>query len=292
MIIMKKSVFFLFALIFVCTMSMTSCKLVSGEKYDQEVSKNDSLLVVALQQSNEIAELSNTMYSISSKLDEINGEISLGNDDNNLVKQRERLMQQLQKVQDKISEKQAELDELQKKYSSALSSNKELNRTITRLKNDIENYTSKISSYENTVKEQTKKIESLSTDLSTTQQNLETKVKENEQQQEVIAVQDQMLNEGYYIIASKSKLKELGLVDGGVFSKARLTRGSFDVSAFTKIDIREVSEIDLNSKDAKILSSAPESSYEIIKGYDKNLKLLIKDPAAFWSQSKYLVIKI
>lgn len=292
MIIMKKSVFFLFALIFVCTMSMTSCKLVSGEKYDQEVSKNDSLLVVALQQSNEIAELSNTMYSISSKLDEINGEISLGNDDNNLVKQRERLMQQLQKVQDKISEKQAELDELQKKYSSALSSNKELNRTITRLKNDIENYTSKISSYENTVKEQTKKIESLSTDLSTTQQNLETKVKENEQQQEVIAVQDQMLNEGYYIIASKSKLKELGLVDGGVFSKARLTRGTFDVSAFTKIDIREVSEIDLNSKDAKILSSAPESSYEIIKGYDKNLKLLIKDPAAFWSQSKYLVIKI
>lgn len=289
---MKKSVFFLFALIFVCTMSMTSCKLVSGEKYDQEVSKNDSLLVVALQQSNEIAELSNTMYSISSKLDEINGEISLGNDDNNLVKQRERLMQQLQKVQDKISEKQAELDELQKKYSSVLSSNKELNRTITRLKNDIENYTSKISSYENTVKEQTKKIESLSTDLSTTQQNLETKVKENEQQQEVIAVQDQMLNEGYYIIASKSKLKELGLVDGGVFSKARLTRGTFDVSAFTKIDIREVSEIDLNSKDAKILSSAPESSYEIIKGYDKNLKLLIKDPAAFWSQSKYLVIKI
>lgn len=292
MIIMKKSVFFLFALIFVCTMSMTSCKLVSGEKYDQEVSKNDSLLVVALQQSNEIAELSNTMYSISSKLDKINGEISLGNDDNNLVKQRERLMQQLQKVQDKISEKQAELDELQKKYSSALSSNKELNRTITRLKNDIENYTSKISSYENTVKEQTKKIESLSSDLSTTQQNLETKVKENEQQQEVIAVQDQMLNEGYYIIASKSKLKELGLVDGGVFSKARLTRGTFDVSAFTKIDIREVSEIDLNSKDAKILSSAPESSYEIIKGYDKNLKLLIKDPAAFWSQSKYLVIKI
>lgn len=289
---MKKTVFFLFTLIFVCTMSMTSCKLVSGEKYEQEVNKNDSLLIVALQQSNEIAELSSTMYSISSKLDEINGEISLGNDDNNLVKQRERLMQQLQKVQDKITEKQAELDELQKKYSSVLSSNKELNRTITRLKNDIENYTTKISSYEKTVQEQTKKIETLNTDLANTQQTLETKVKENEEQQEVIAAQDQMLNEGFYIIASKSKLKDLGLVDGGVFSKARLTRGTFDVSAFTKVDIREVTEIELNSKDAKILSSAPESSYELVKGFDKNLKLVIKDPAAFWSQSKYLVVKI
>lgn len=289
---MKKTVFFLFTLIFVCTISMTSCKLVSGEKYEQEVNKNDSLLIVALQQSNEIAELSSTMYSISSKLDEINGEISLGNDDNNLVKQRERLMQQLQKVQDKITEKQAELDELQKKYSSVLSSNKELNRTITRLKNDIENYTTKISSYEKTVQEQTKKIETLNTDLANTQQTLETKVKENEEQQEVIAAQDQMLNEGFYIIASKSKLKDLGLVDGGVFSKARLTRGTFDVSAFTKVDIREVTEIELNSKDAKILSSAPESSYELVKGFDKNLKLVIKDPAAFWSQSKYLVVKI
>lgn len=289
---MKKSAFFSVAVFSIFVLCFSSCKMVSGEKYDQEVSKNDSLLIVALQQSNEIAELSSTMYSISSKLDEINGEIALGNDDNNLVKQRQRLMDQLQKVQDKINQKQEELDALQKKYSSVLSSNKELNKTITRLKGDIENYTNKISSYENVVKEQSKKIETLSTDLTTTQQNLEEKVKENEQQQEVITVQDQMLNEGYYIIASKSKLKELGLVDGGVFSKARLTRGTFDMSAFTKIDIREVSEIELNSKDAKILSSAPESSYEIVKGYDKMLKLVIKDPGAFWSQSKYLVIKI
>lgn len=289
---MNKSAFFSVAVFSIFVLCFSSCKMVSGEKYDQEVSKNDSLLIVALQQSNEIAELSSTMYSISSKLDEINGEIALGNDDNNLVKQRQRLMDQLQKVQDKINQKQEELDALQKKYSSVLSSNKELNKTITRLKGDIENYTNKISSYENVVKEQSKKIETLSTDLTTTQQNLEEKVKENEQQQEVITVQDQMLNEGYYIIASKSKLKELGLVDGGVFSKARLTRGTFDMSAFTKIDIREVSEIELNSKDAKILSSAPESSYEIVKGYDKMLKLVIKDPGAFWSQSKYLVIKI
>lgn len=289
---MKKSAFFAVAVFSIFVLCFSSCKMVSGEKYDQEVTKNDSLLIVALQQSNEIAELSSTMYSISSKLDEINGEIALGNDDNNLVKQRQRLMDQLQKVQEKINQKQEELDALQKKYSSVLSTNKELNKTITRLKGDIETYTSKISSYENVVKEQSKKIETLSTDLTTTQQNLEEKVKENEQQQEVISVQDQMLNEGYYIIASKSKLKDLGLVDGGVFSKARLTRGTFDLSAFTKIDIREVSEIELNSKDAKILSSAPESSYEIVKGYDKMLKLVIKDPGAFWSQSKYLVIKI
>lgn len=289
---MKKSAFFLFAVLSMSMMCLSGCRMVSGEKYDQEVNKNDSLLIVALQQSNEIAELSSTMTSISSKLDEINGEISLGNNDNNLLKQRERLMEQLLKVQDKIASKQMELDALQKKYSSVLKSNKELNKTITRLQSDVQNYTAKITSYEAKVQEQTKQIESLSTDLTATQQNLEEKVLESAQQQQVIAAQDQMLNEGYYIIASKSKLKDLGLIDGGVFSKARLTRGTFDLTAFTKIDIREVTEIELNSKDAKILSSAPETSYEIVKDLDKNLKLVIKDPGAFWSQSKYLVVKI
>lgn len=286
---MKKVILALAAVI---VFGLTGCKMVSGEKYEKEVNKNDSLLVVALQQSNEIAELSSTMYSISSKLDEINGEITLGNDDNSLLKQRERLVEQLQKVQEKINAKQQELDELQKKYGAILGQNKELKKTIDRLKSDVISQMNKIASYENLVQEQSQKIESLSTDLTETQQNLEEKIQESEERQEVINVQDKMLNEGYYIIASKSKLKDLGLVEGGVFSKARLARGSFDVDAFTKIDIREVTEINIGSQDAKILSSAPESSYELVKNVDKTLKLVIKDPGAFWSQSKFLVIKI
>lgn len=282
----------LFAVACLCITAFTSCNLVSGEKYEQEVSKNDSLLIVALQQSNEIAELSSSMNAISAKLDEINGSISLGNNDSSLKKQREHLMDQLQAIQNKIAEKQQELDEFQKKYKSALSNIKVLKETITRLNSDIEGYTAKISSYEKVVTEQSNTIQQLNTDLTATQQNLEEKIVENAEQQNLINVQDAMLNEGYYIVASKSTLKDLGLVQGGVFSKARLTNGTFDVSAFTKVDIREFDEIALNSKDAKILSSAPESSYELVKGVDKKLTLVIKDKAAFWSQSKFLVIKI
>lgn len=282
----------LFAVACLCITAFTSCNLVSGEKYEQEVSKNDSLLIVALQQSNEIAELSSSMNAISAKLDEINGSISLGNNDSSLKKQREHLMDQLQAIQNKIAEKQQELDEFQKKYKSALGNIKVLKETITRLNSDIEGYTAKISSYEKVVTEQSNTIQQLNTDLTATQQNLEVKIVENAEQQNLINVQDAMLNEGYYIVASKSALKDLGLVQGGVFSKTRLTNGTFDVSAFTKVDIREFDEIALNSKDAKILSSAPESSYELVKGVDKKLTLVIKDKAAFWSQSKFLVIKI
>ena len=285
----------LFNLVAVCGLTMvclTSCKFVSGEKYEKKLSENDSLIYVALQQSNEIAELSSTMNSISAQLDEINGVISLGNNDTSLKQQREHLMEQLQTVREKLNEKQKELEDFQNKYKSSLANIKELKKTIDRLTADINNNNEKISSYEALVNEQSKTIEKLNTNLTSTQQSLEIKEKENAEQLTVLNNQDKLLNEGYYIIANKSTLKDLGLVKGGVFSKTRLTTGTFDMSSFTKIDIRELEKLELDSKDAKILTPMPESSYELVKGLDKKLTLVIKDKAAFWSQSKFLVVKI
>ena len=291
---MKNLLLKLFTVFCVSSICLTSCKMVSGEKYEKEVSKNDSLVYVALQQSNEIAELSSTMNSISAQLDEINGVISMGdNNDTSLKQKRERLMEQLLTVKEKLESKQQELEDFQKKYSSALANIKELKKTIDRLNTEIEGNNAKISSYQALVTEQSKKIETLSTDLSSTQKSLEDKVKENVEQATTIDNQDKLLNEGYYIVANKSTLKDLGLVKGGVFSKTRLTTtGSFDLSSFTKIDIRNLNELPLDSKDAKILTPMPESSYELVKGIDKKITLVIKDKAAFWSQSKFLVIKI
>ena len=285
----------LFNLVVVCGLTMvclTSCKFVSGEKYEKKLSENDSLIYVALQQSNEIAELSSTMNSISAQLDEINGVISLGNNDTSLKQQREHLMEQLQTVREKLNEKQKELEDFQNKYKSSLANIKELKKTIDRLTADINNNNEKISSYEALVTEQSKTIEKLNTNLTSTQQSLEIKEKENAEQLTVLNNQDKLLNEGSYIIANKSTLKDLGLVKGGVFSKTRLTTGTFDMSSFTKIDIRELEKLELDSKDAKILTPMPESSYELVKGLDKKLTLVIKDKAAFWSQSKFLVVKI
>ena len=57
-------------------------------------------------------------------------------------------------------------------------------------------------------------------------------------------------------------------------------------------DRRELAIIPLNSKKAIILTNHPESSYQITKGNDDMLSLVIVDKEAFWNLSNYLIISI
>ena len=75
----------------------------------------------------------------------------------------------------------------------------------------------------------------------------------------------------------------------GAIKSARI-----DKSGFTKVDIREISELDLKSRKAKLYTFHPESSYSLERKTpdDKNLVLKITDYKTFWANSKILVIEI
>lgn len=272
--------------------SFSSCNRVSKEQYQQVTNSNDSLMYVALQQGNEIYELSNTLKTVSDQLDQINGQIELSNgEDQSLVDKRDHLLAKLALVQKTIQEKQQALDDLQKKFGAQLKENKVLKQTIDRLQTEVAGYQKEISGYKTELAENAERIEAITDSLSNTQQALDETTAESEERQQVINTQDEMLNTGYYVIAGKDQLKEMGLLEGSVFSKKRLTTKGFDATGFTKIDIREVSELPLGAKKANILSSHPTSSYNLEKEADGNLKLVITDQAAFWGNSRYLVVK-
>lgn len=286
---MKKIIFAIAAL---AVVAFSSCDRVSKEQYQQATNTNDSLMYVALQQGNEIYELSTTLKTVSEQLDKINGQLEISNgEDQSLVEKRDRLMQKLATVQRTIEEKQAALDELQKKYSAQLGQNKVLKQTIDRLQTEITGYHQEIAGYKVTVAQKEEQIAGLTDTLAQTQQSLEEKVAESAQRQEVINTQDQMLNTGYYIVADKNVLKTLGLLEGGVFAKKRLTTQGFSHEGFTKVDIRELSEVALGAKKADLLTSHPADSYELQVQADGMLKLVIKDQTAFWHNSRFLVIK-
>ncbi len=270
----------------------TGCDRVSKEQYQQATNTNDSLLTVALQQGNEIYELSTTLRSVSEQLDQINGQIEISNgEDQSLVDKRNRLMEKLATVQKTIEEKQKALDELQKKYSAQLGQNKVLKQTIDRLQSEVAGYQSEVSNYKAQVAQNLQQIEELSDTLAQTQQELVETQERSEQQQEVINTQDEMLNTAYYIIGDKNQLKDLGLLEGGVLQKKRLTKQGFSVQGFTRIDIRDVEELALGSKKVEIMTIHPASSYELRTQASGNVNLFIKDQTTFWSNSRYLVVK-
>ena len=107
------------------------------------------------------------------------------------------------------------------------------------------------------------------------------------QKQETITTQDAQLHTAYYVFGTKKELQTQN-----IYHKGKVLRSNFNKSYFTKIDIREVKEIKLYSKDAELLTTHPSGSYTLQPDAQKQYVLRITNPQQFWSTSKYLVVLV
>ena len=127
--------------------------------------------------------------------------------------------------------------------------------------------------------------------LDETINNLNTKTsdltKESSKKTEVINAQDKQLNTAWYVFGTKKELKNQHIMEDG-----KVMTGNFNKGYFTKVDIRELSEIKLYSKSAKLLTTHPSSSYTLVRDANKQYTLRITNSQIFWSTSKYLVVLV
>lgn len=98
------------------------------------------------------------------------------------------------------------------------------------------------------------------------------------------------LNTCYYVVASKSQLKEHHIIETGFLRKSKLLKDDFDKEFFSIGDKRNLSTLDLQSNKVKIYTNHPGDSYEI-SNIGKNKVLTITNPEKFWSLTNYLVIQ-
>ena len=102
------------------------------------------------------------------------------------------------------------------------------------------------------------------------------------------------LNMGFFCYGTFKELESKGVITkkGGFIGigKTEQLKQDFNTDYFTQIDITETQSIDLFSKEAKILTSHPTDSYELVGDEDSVDKLVILDPIRFWSASKYPVV--
>jgi len=83
-------------------------------------------------------------------------------------------------------------------------------------------------------------------------------------------------------------IKKGGLA--GIGSTAEVKQ-NFNSNYFTKADMTQIKVIPLNSKFEKLVTNHPAESYNVTDN-KKSDSLIIKDPTAFWSTSKYLVVVV
>ena len=105
------------------------------------------------------------------------------------------------------------------------------------------------------------------------------------------------LNTVYYIIGTKDALLEQGIIvkDGGFLGLGRTQKiaDNFDISLFTKADLRQLDALPVFSKKVQLISVHPLESYDFIKGEAKQIdSLSILRSDDFWSATNKLVLLI
>ncbi len=103
------------------------------------------------------------------------------------------------------------------------------------------------------------------------------------------------LNRVYYYVGESKDLQEKEIInkEGGFIGlgKVKIVNANAPTQLFNKANKENLDAIELNNREAKLISNHPKDSYEFVGG-DKAERLKILDKDAFWKDSNYLVIEV
>jgi hypothetical protein len=116
------------------------------------------------------------------------------------------------------------------------------------------------------------------------------------EQNERIVEKTDLMNEAFYVIGKQKDLLEKKIIDkkGGILGLGKTTsiHPLIDTSAYTRIDIRQATQLYIHGSSPFIVTPQPSGSYSLEKKDKNNYVLHIQSPTEFWTASKYLVVVV
>ena len=279
----------LFFMVCCAALLMTGCKDGKNAPGQASVQQTDSLNDVIAQKDSEINEMMGTLNDIEEGfrlINEAENRVALLKNGEGTSK-KQNLKENIQFIAERMKQNRELIAKLQKQLESSTLKGGQLKKTIDNLTAQLEAKDKQLLA----LREELDKKDIHISELDETIGNLNTNVSnlsaDNQQKAETINAQDKQLNTAWYVFGTKKELKGQHILEGG-----KVMNGNFNKNYFTKVDIRNTTEIKLYSKSAKLLTAHPASSYSLTHDASKQYILRITNPQIFWSTSKYLVVLV
>ena len=279
----------LFFMVCCAALLMTGCKDGKNTPGLASVQQTDSLNDVIAQKDSEINEMMGTLNYIEEGfrlINEAENRVALLKNGEGTSK-KQNLKENIQFIAERMKQNRELIAKLQKQLESSTLKGGQLKKTIDNLTAQLEAKDKQLLA----LREELDKKDIHISELDETIGNLNTNVSnlsaDNQQKAETINAQDKQLNTAWYVFGTKKELKGQHILEGG-----KVMNGNFNKNYFTKVDIRNTTEIKLYSKSAKLLTAHPASSYSLTHDASKQYVLRITNPQIFWSTSKYLVVLV
>lgn len=279
----------LFLVACVAAFCLTGCNNGKNDSAAQNTAQADSLNGIIAQKDSEINDLMGSLNEIEEgfqQISEAEHRVSLAKDGEG-VNKKQKLKEDIQFIADRMKQNRELIAKLQKQLANGTLKGAQLQKTIEGLQKQLEEKDAQLQ----TLREELDKKDIHIAALDETVNNLNTKTNrltaESNQKTETINAQDKQIHTAWYVFGTKKELKEQSIIQDG-----KVMTGNFNKNYFTKVDIRNLSEIKLYSKSAKLLTTHPSSSYSLVRDANKQYTLRITNSQLFWSTSKYLVVLV
>ena len=288
---MKRS-FLFFAVI--ALMCLAAC---NGNKTDNTgndsivAQLNDSLLI-ANAEKDSLLSLINDINEGMMQIRDMEKIISASNLNAETPNKKQQIMDNMALIQQALQDRREKLAALERRLKNSSGNSSQLQETIDGLKKQLEEQQATINQLTEELRKAHIEIQSLNTtvdSLNVANQTIAEQKEEAEEKSEQLANE---LNTCYYVIGSKSELKEHKIIETGFLRKTKVMEKDYEIEYFTKGDKRTLAEIPLYSKKAKIYTKHPADSYEIVTADDNTKTIVITNPTKFWELSNFLVVQI
>lgn len=197
------------------------------------------------------------------------------------------MKENIQFIAERMKQNRELIAKLQKQLESSTLKGGQLKKTIENLTTQLEEKDKQLLALREELDKKDIHISVLDETIGNLNTNVNNLTADNQQKAETISSQDKQLNTAWYVFGTKKELKGQRILEGG-----KVMNGNFNKNYFTKVDIRNTTEIKLYSKSAKLLTAHPASSYSLVRDASQQYVLRISNPQIFWSTSKYLVILV
>lgn len=200
-----------------------------------------------------------------------------------------KILEDIQTINTLLEQNKKKIASLTRQLAKSGVTIKALNQKVADLELEIKKSENLVSDLKNELVDKDFEIEQLNVQVDIMQETIE-------QKDEVIVSQINELNKAYYACGTFRELKAKGLLtkEGGFIGlgRTKTITGNFSDTVFIQIDITKTKSIPVNSKEAKLISEHPGTSYTFIREGDLIDHIEIKDPAEFWRISKYAVVEL
>ena len=268
---------------------MVSCKNpLTDEKV---IAQRDSLMSVIDERENSVNDFINSFNEVEQNLDLVSSKqnIIVNNSFRDDIKatQKDRINKEIKAINELMERNTQKIKDLSGKLNRTDKKNHQLIKTIDFLNDQL---TQKY----NELAELNTHLNELNTEVSMLKTYVDTLSTVNMAQMQTINSKTKELHTSYYIVGTSKELEKAHLIDkeGGLLGMGKTSKLSenLDRNMFVQIDYTETTNIPVNSKHMKIVTTHPSDSYTLDKTDKLVNSITITNPEKFWSASKYLVV--